>query len=112
MVAAIASRDEKRAAALARRINAPHAFGSYEEMLASDAVDGDLHSPADRPACRMGNQGRGAADAGKHVLVEKPLAMTAGEIDGVIAARDRNGVVGLRKPSWSSTTPNGTGFVN
>ena len=47
--------------------------------------------PADRPACRMGNQG---ADAGKHVLVgKKPLAMTAGEIDGVIAARDRNGVV-------------------
>lgn len=90
VVAAIASRDEKRAAALARRINAPHAFGSYEEMLASDTVDG-IYIPL--PTAQHVEWAIKAADAGKHVLVEKPLAMTAAEIGGVIAARDRNGVV-------------------
>ena len=34
-----------------------------------------------------------AADAGKHVLVEKPLALKAEDIAQVIEARDRNGVV-------------------
>ena len=34
-----------------------------------------------------------AADAGKHVLVEKPLALNAGDIQAVIDARDRNGVM-------------------
>src|SRR5690554_5741372 len=76
VVAAIASRDEKRAAALARRVNAAHAFGSYEEMLASDAIDG-VYVPL--PTAQHVEWAIKAADAGKHVLVEKPLAMTAGE---------------------------------
>ncbi|MGY6709373.1 MAG: Gfo/Idh/MocA family protein [Rhizobiaceae bacterium] len=90
VVAAIASRDEKRAAALARRVNAAHAFGSYEEMLDSDTIDG-VYVPL--PTSQHVEWAIKAADAGKHVLVEKPLAMTAGEIEAVIDARDRNGVV-------------------
>ena len=39
-VAAIASRDLARAQAVAERFGVPHSFGSYEEMLASDKVDG------------------------------------------------------------------------
>lgn len=40
MVRAIASRDQARARAVADRFGAPLAFGSYEELLASDEVDG------------------------------------------------------------------------
>ncbi len=86
---AVASRDKERAKALAARFNAPHAFGSYEELLASPEVDG-VYIPL--PTSQHVEGAVKAADAGKHVLVEKPLALQAGEIDAVIAARDRNGV--------------------
>ena len=40
VLSAVASRDKAKARALADRFGAPHAFGSYEELLASDTVDG------------------------------------------------------------------------
>lgn len=89
-ITAIASRDVSKAQALADNYNAPHAFGDYQAMLDSDTIDGvyiplttDLHV----------EWAIKAADAGKHVLVEKPLALTAADIEPVIAARDRNNVV-------------------
>jgi predicted dehydrogenase len=87
---AIASRDLKKAKALATRFGAQQAFGSYEEMLASDTIDG-VYIPL--PTSQHVEWAIKAADAGKHVLVEKPLAMAASEIEGVIEARDRNGVI-------------------
>lgn len=39
VVSAIASRDHAKARAVADRFSVPHAFGSYEEMLASDVID-------------------------------------------------------------------------
>lgn len=89
-LAAIASRDPAKAKALAGQTGATHAFGSYEEMLASDAVDG-VYIPL--PTSQHVEWAVKAADAGKHVLVEKPLALHAGQIAEVIAARDRNGVL-------------------
>lgn len=90
VLSAIASRSVAKAENMARSFGAPHAFGSYDDMLASDVIDGvyiplttDLHVEW---AIR-------AADAGKHVLVEKPLALKASQIDDVIAARDRNQVL-------------------
>lgn len=90
VVAAVASRDLAKARALADRFNAPHAFGSYEEMLASDVIDA-VYIPL--PTSQHVEWAIKAADAGKHVLVEKPLALKAGDIEAVIAARDRNRVV-------------------
>lgn len=90
VVAAIASRDEQRAQALARRVGAPHAFASYEALLASDVVDG-VYIPL--PTSQHVEWAIKAADAGKHVLVEKPLALAAEDIRPVVAARDRNGVL-------------------
>lgn len=87
---AIASRDVARARALADRFGVPHAFGSYEELLASDAIDG-VYIPL--PTSQHVEWAVKAADAGKHVLVEKPLALAAGDIARVIDARDRNGVL-------------------
>jgi predicted dehydrogenase len=90
VVSAIASRDAGKAEALATRFGARHAFGSYEALLASPEIDA-VYIPL--PTSQHVEWAVKAADAGKHVLVEKPLALKAGEIDGVIAARDRNRVV-------------------
>ena len=90
VLAAIASRDEARARALAQRFGAPHAFGSYEALLASDTVDG-VYIPL--PTSDHVEWAIKAADAGRHVLVEKPLALRASDIQQVIDARDRNAVI-------------------
>lgn len=90
VLTAVASRDASRARALADRFGAPHSFGSYEALLASDTVDG-VYIPL--PTSQHVEWAVKAADAGKHVLVEKPLALKAEDIAQVIAARDRNKVL-------------------
>lgn len=90
VVTAIASRDLSKARAMADRFSVPHAFGSYEEMLASDLVDA-VYIPL--PTSQHVEWTIKAADAGKHVLCEKPIALKAAEIDTLIAARDRNKVL-------------------
>ncbi|MDK1491546.1 Gfo/Idh/MocA family oxidoreductase [Sinorhizobium sp. 7-81] len=90
VVAAIASRDLAKARAMADRFSVPHAFGSYEEMLASDMIDA-VYIPL--PTSQHVEWSIKAADAGKHVLCEKPIALKAEEIDTLIAARDRNKVL-------------------
>ena len=90
VVHAIASRDHDRARALADRFGAPLSFGTYEELLASDEVDG-VYIPL--PTSQHVEWSLKAAEAGKHVLCEKPIALHADEITPLIAARDTNGVM-------------------
>lgn len=90
VLAAIASRDLKKAQTLAMRFGATHAFGSYEEMLASDSIDG-VYIPL--PTSQHVEWTLKAAKAGKHVLCEKPISLKAKEIDKLIAARDKHGVL-------------------
>ncbi|PTM97217.1 Gfo/Idh/MocA family protein [Mycoplana dimorpha] len=90
VVTAIASRDLSKAQAMAERFSVPHAFGSYEEMLASDLIDA-VYIPL--PTAQHVEWTIKAADAGKHVLCEKPIALKASEIEALIAARDRNRVL-------------------
>jgi predicted dehydrogenase len=90
VVSAVASRDLAKARALADRFSVPHAFGSYEEMLASELIDA-VYIPL--PTSQHIEWAIKAADAGKHVLCEKPIALKAADIDEVIAARDRNKVL-------------------
>ncbi|WEX08147.1 Gfo/Idh/MocA family oxidoreductase [Chelativorans sp. AA-79] len=90
VVAAIASRDEARGRAVAERFGIPHVFASYEALLASPEVDG-VYIPL--PTSQHVEWAVKAADAGKHVLVEKPLALKAEDIAQVIEARDRNRVL-------------------
>ncbi len=89
VVHAIASRDEARARNVADRFGAPLAFGSYEEMLESDEVDG-VYIPL--PTSQHIEWTLKAAQAGKHVLCEKPISLKADDIDQLIAARDRHRV--------------------
>lgn len=87
---AIASRDEARAHALAEQTGAPVHYGSYEALLESADIDG-VYIPL--PTSQHVEWAIRAANAGKHVLVEKPLALDAGDIEAVIAARNRNRVL-------------------
>src|SRR5262245_12481680 len=89
-VTAIASRDRDRARALADRFGAEHTFGSYDELLSSYDVDG-VYIPL--PTSQHVEWTLKAANAGKHVLCEKPIALAAGDIAPLIEARDRNKVL-------------------
>ncbi|MBX2883691.1 MAG: Gfo/Idh/MocA family oxidoreductase [Granulosicoccus sp.] len=90
IVNAIASRDIKRARKLTSRFGVPHAYGSYEELLNADEIDA-IYIPL--PTSQHVEWAVKAADAGKHVLCEKPIALKASEINKIIKARDRNDVV-------------------
>ncbi|WFP63558.1 Gfo/Idh/MocA family oxidoreductase [Mesorhizobium sp. WSM4904] len=90
VLSAIASRDLSKARALADRFGARHAFGSYEELLASKEVDG-VYIPL--PTSQHVEWTAKAIQAGKHVLVEKPLALDAKDIPLLIKLRDENKVL-------------------
>jgi predicted dehydrogenase len=73
---AVGSRDADRSAAFAARHGLPRGHGSYEELVADPDVDvvyvATPH-PAHHPCATL------ALEAGKHVLVEKPLALNAAQ---------------------------------
>lgn len=88
-IAAIASRDAAKAANAARELGIPKSHGSYEALLADPAIDA-IYNP-------LPNQlhvpwSIRAADAGKHVLCEKPISRNAAETLELLRARDRTGV--------------------
>ncbi|MBZ9868365.1 Gfo/Idh/MocA family oxidoreductase [Mesorhizobium sp. CA15] len=90
VLSAIASRDLSKAKALGERFGARHAFGSYEELLASEEVDG-VYIPL--PTSQHVEWTAKAIEAGKHVLVEKPLALDAKDIPPLIRLRDEKKVL-------------------
>ena len=90
VLSAIASRDLSKAKALGERFGARHAFGSYEELLASKEVDG-VYIPL--PTSQHVEWTAKAIEAGKHVLVEKPLALDAKDIPPLIKLRDARKVL-------------------
>ncbi len=88
-VTGIASRDPAKAKHFASLLNIPKAYGSYEELLADDEIEAiynplpnHLHVPWTIKA----------AEAGKHVLCEKPIALNASEARTLIQVRVRTGV--------------------
>jgi len=89
-VVAIASRDLARAKSVASLFGIPDAYGSYEELLSSDQIDA-VYIPL--LTSQHVEWSIKAADAGKHVLCEKPIALHASEIDAIIDARERNKVL-------------------
>ncbi len=89
-VEAIASREAAKAEAAARTLGIPRAYGSYEALLADPGVDA-IYNPL--PNHLHVPWSVRAAEAGKHVLCEKPIACNAAEVRELIAARDRCRVV-------------------
>jgi predicted dehydrogenase len=88
-VVAIASRDGERARAAAEELGIPRAHGSYEELLEDPEVEA-VYNPL--PNHLHVPWSIRAAEAGKHVLCEKPVGLDAAEVRRLIAARDRTGV--------------------
>ncbi|HMA25886.1 MAG TPA: Gfo/Idh/MocA family oxidoreductase [Gemmatimonadaceae bacterium] len=88
-VVAIASRDLAKARAAADALDIPRAYGSYEELLADSDVEA-VYNPL--PNHLHVPWSIRAAEAGKHVLCEKPVALSAAEARTLLAARDRTGV--------------------
>lgn len=87
-VVAIASRDERKAADAAARLGIPQAYGSYEALLEDPEIDA-IYNPL--PNHLHVPWTIRAAEAGKHVLCEKPIALNAPEARTLLAARDRTG---------------------
>ena len=88
-VDAIASRDLAKAKEAGAKLSIPKAYGSYEELLADPEIDAiynplpnHLHVPWTAKA----------AEAGKHVLCEKPISRTVAEAKTLLAVRERTGV--------------------
>src|SRR6185503_3096221 len=88
-IRAIASRDQRNAEEVARKLGIPKAYGSYEELLSDPEIEA-IYNPL--PNHLHVPWSIKAAQAGKHVLCEKPIAMNAAECRKLIAARDRTGV--------------------
>ena len=82
-IVAIASRDKKRAALAAKKLGIAHSYGSYEELLADPTIEA-IYNPLPNhlhvPLTLL------AAKAGKHVLCEKPIAITAKEAKKLLKA--------------------------
>lgn len=84
----VASRNLSSAQAYAREWDIPRAYGSYEEMLADPEID-VIYNPL--PNHLHAEWTIKALRAGKHVLCEKPLALSLEEVDAMIAASRETG---------------------
>ena len=89
LVTAVASRDVGRATAFARDTGVATVHPTYEALLGDPQIDA-VYVPL--PNNLHAEWAIRAADAGKHVLCEKPLAATAAEARAVFAAARKNGV--------------------
>ncbi len=80
-------------------------FNSYEDLLNAPEIDA-VYIPL--PNTLHVEWAVKALEAGKHVLVEKPIAMKAAEIDPVIALRDKTGLLAaeaymiVHHPQWQT----------
>lgn len=87
---AVASRDRERAHRYAQEKGIERAHESYEALLADPEIDVVYIS---LPNCLHAEWTIKAAMAGKHVLCEKPIALSTGDVDAITNAGSRHGVV-------------------
>lgn len=87
---AIASRNLENAQQTAQELNIPHAYGSYEELLADPTIDA-VYVPL--PNHLHKEWSIKAMEAGKHVLCEKPIALNVKEAEEMAQASEKYGVV-------------------
>jgi predicted dehydrogenase len=88
-VVAIASRDIGKARAAANSLGIPRAYGSYQELIDDPDIEA-IYNPL--PNHLHVPWSIRAAERGKHVLCEKPIALTAREARELLEVRDRTGV--------------------
>ena len=88
-IRAIASRDKANAEAVARTLGLPKAYGSYEELLNDSDIEA-IYNPL--PNHLHVPWSIRAAEAGKHVLCEKPLSVTVAEARELLRVQEETGV--------------------
>jgi xylose dehydrogenase (NAD/NADP) len=86
---AVASRNESAARDFAEKEGIPEHFGSYAALLGDERIDA-VYNPL--PNSLHKDWTIRAAEAGKHILCEKPLALNAAECREMSAAATANGV--------------------
>ena len=86
---AVMRRDLNRAKELARELGVPKAYGTIEEVLKDDEIDAVYVAT---PLYAHASQTIQAAEHGKHVLCEKPMAMNAEEGERMVRACEADGV--------------------
>lgn len=84
---AVASRSQATADAYAHKHKIEKAFGSYEAMLADPDID-VIYNPL--PNNMHAAWTINAVEAGKHVLVEKPIALTVAEVEAMMTASKKH----------------------
>jgi predicted dehydrogenase len=89
-LAAVASRDLQKAQAYAAEWNIPRVFASYEAMLADPDID-VIYNPL--PNSLHADWTIRAVEAGKHVLCEKPLALSSEDVDRIARSAQAAGRV-------------------
>ena len=87
---AVASRDQVTADGYAKKWDIQHAFGSYQAMLDSDLIDAVYIGLPNHLHAEWSIK---AMQAGKHVLCEKPFALSMGEVDQMIDTSQKTGRV-------------------
>jgi xylose dehydrogenase (NAD/NADP) len=94
---ALASRDAATARAWAEEFGIPKCYGTYQELINDHEIDAvyiplpnELHRPWTAAA----------ADAGKHVLCEKPLALDAAEAEAMVTHCRERGVMLMEAFMW------------
>ena len=99
--AAVGSRSLDNAHEFARQRGIPTAHGSYEALVTDPAIDIIYVAT---PHSFHREHGMLAIEAGKHVLIEKPIALCSGELEQLLAAADRYGVM-CQEAFWSFFLP-------
>src|SRR5438270_5595218 len=89
-IAAIASRSPEKAKTAAAQLGIPKAYGTYEELLADPEIEA-IYNPL--PNHMHVEWTARAARAGKHVLCEKPIALTAKDAEVLLAAQKESGKI-------------------
>ena len=89
IVSAIASRDIETAKSASGLHGVPNSYGSYESLLEDPGIDA-VYVPL--PNHLHLEWTTKAAEAGKHVLCEKPIGLNAAEVSRLIEVRERTGV--------------------
>jgi predicted dehydrogenase len=98
---AVAARDADRAAAFAARFGASHSHGDYRAVVDDPDVD-VVYVATTHPFHR--EQALMAIDAGKHVLIEKPLTLNAVHAREVVTAAREKGVFAM-EAVWMRANP-------
>ena len=86
---AVCDLEKDRAEQFAQKYSAELSYTDFNDLLANPDIEAVAIAT---PDFSHANIVLAAIEAGKHVLVEKPMATTIGECEQIIAARDANGV--------------------